>query len=73
MPSVNVSEADFAAVAGAAKDAQEAGHHADAGALDKLARKINAALSNETARRASGWGPRLKGASWRNMPSTLEP
>lgn len=73
MPSINVSEADFAAVAGAAQDAQRRGDDAEAKALDKIARKINAALTNVTVTNSSPFGRMSGSIKWKDMPSTLEP
>lgn len=75
MPQINVSEADFDAVAGAAMDAEERGDIEAAKALDKLARKINATLSAATVIRAFGgttFGPRFSRSKWQDMPSTLK-
>lgn len=76
MASINVGEADFVAVAGAARDAKAAGNMDAARVLDKVARKINAALSSSNAtlvtlRRMSGLPPRAE-MSWRDMPSTID-
>lgn len=76
MASINTSEADFMAVAGAARDAKDRGDMTEAKALDKIARKINAALSHDApmarlARAASG--QRCSTSSWKDMPSTLDP
>lgn len=46
MPSINISQEDFAAVAGAAMDAMNRGDDTAAHRLDKVARKISAALSD---------------------------
>lgn len=69
MASINVSEDDFMTIACAA---MESGNRANAQALDKIARKINAALTNEKARKSSPFGRMCKAVTWREMPSTLE-
>lgn len=74
MPSVNVSEADFTAVATGAMAAKDSGDMDTARSLDKLARKINLALSSDNA---SAKVARMMGAdvkrTWRDMPSVFEP
>ena len=75
MASINISEADFCSVAGAARDARDRGDMIEARALDKIARKINAALSHTApmarlARAASG--QRCSTVSWKDVPSTLD-
>lgn len=72
--SVNVSEKDFTAVACAALEAQTAGDSDQARTLDKLARKINAALTSADPLRriatfASGHRSVIR---WQDMPSVLE-
>lgn len=73
MANINVSEADFQALAEAAEQAQRLGDRNAAEALDKIARKMNAALSN-----ASVSGPMVRFArehkklTWRDVPSTLD-
>jgi hypothetical protein len=71
---VNVGEADFQAVASAALTAKASGDMDEARALDKLARKINLALSSDhaTAKMARMMGADVK-RSWRDIPSVLEP
>lgn len=75
MPSINISEDDFQKLAMAAHRAQRDGDMEDAKALDKIARKMNAALTgNNSARKlAAAWGGQSKALSWRDMPSTLDP
>lgn len=70
--SISISEDDFMAIALAANAAQRAGDDDEAAKLDKIARKINAALSTESTKslRWLGSGQRER-ASWRDMPSTL--
>lgn len=76
MASIVISEEDFMVVAGAARDAQQAGNMEEALALDKVARKMNAALSRDSAtakiaRYASGG--KSTPFSWKDVPSTLDP
>lgn len=71
MPSINISEDDFAAVAGAAVEAQMRGDDVEAKALDKIARKINAALSSATVSAISSMGRVTRKPRWQDMPSTL--
>lgn len=75
MPTINVSERDFEIVASAAIEAQARGDKA-AKDLDKLARKMNLALTQSKMSRELGhWSSILtKGRSkrtWRSMPSVL--
>lgn len=72
MPSINISERDYELVAGAAMDAEQKGHREEAEGLDKIARKINAALTAVTTRPYS-WlsGSERKPLTWQDMPSTL--
>lgn len=69
MPNIlNITEADFHALAAAANAARDAGDMDLAHTLDKLARKANAALSN----RLVGWPIRVgRPLTWRDVPSTL--
>lgn len=68
MAAINVSEEDFCALSEAANTALKRGDRRAALALDKVARKINAALSN--ARGPRGFN-RSSGLSWTDVPSTL--
>lgn len=68
MAIINISEQDFETVASAAFDAQRAGQRDLAVKLDKIARKINAALSN--AKYPSIMG-RKHDFGWKDVPSTL--
>lgn len=71
MPVINIGQADFAAAFNAASDAEERGDHEQALALDRLARKINAALSNAVVR---GSGTALPvPITWKDVPSCLAP
>lgn len=69
---VTVSEREFVAVAIAAVAAQRLGDNVEAAVLDRLARKINAALSRAQqipgAMSLRQTGP---GFSWRDVPSVL--
>lgn len=69
---ITVTEDDFMAVACAAQDAQDRGDTRTAKVLDKLARKINADLSNKAVGQMTH-GMRVTGKpSWKAMPSTLK-
>lgn len=73
MPSISISEDDFAVLANAAREAFQSGDEEAANALDKLARKANAALSSNTAKQAAGiFSNSRRNVSWREMPSTLD-
>lgn len=71
MPSINVNENDFQDVALAAADALERGHVEMAKRLDKLARKINAALTSATVTSLSPLRMNKQPIRWQDMPSTL--
>jgi hypothetical protein len=73
MASINVSEDDFQAVAIAAMTAKDEGDMEQAVKLDKIARKINAALTGALSR-PYAWiaGERHKPVRWEDMPSTLK-
>lgn len=71
MAVVNITEAEFGFVAHAAHHAKRDGDDEGAAALDKLARKMNAALSNAkyaTTRFAVGSGNKL---TWKDVPSVF--
>lgn len=68
MASINISEKDFQSVASAAFEAQRSGDRDLAAKLDKIARKINAALAK--AKYPSMLG-RSHNFTWRRVPSTL--
>lgn len=72
MASINISEDDFNAVAGAAINAKRAGHIKDATALDKVARKMNAALSNAKYAAARWVSGSSKTLTWKDVPSTID-
>lgn len=74
MATINVGEDDFTVVASGAMDAEARGDLDEARALDKLARKINAALaSGNSARQAArALGVSVDKVSWRDMPSVLK-
>lgn len=73
MASINISEDDFLHIALAANAAKDRNDMDEAQALDKIARKINAAL---TATSVSPFmrviGIPSRTVSWKDMPSTLE-
>jgi len=73
MASINISEEDFIQVAGAANDAKSRGDMRSANALDKIARKINAALSkdNACAKIARAVGGQNAVLRWQDVPSVL--
>lgn len=74
MSSINISEDDFETVARAAVEANDRGDSAEAAKLDKIARKINASLTNANAYvqagKAMGFATRKK-FTWRDVPSTI--
>lgn len=73
MAKINVSEADFGAVAAAALGAKHRKDPDAAAALDKLARKINAALTNaKYSRLARRVLSEYKPMSWQEVPSVLD-
>jgi hypothetical protein len=69
MASVNISEEEFMAVAGAAYDALMKNDLKTADTLDKLARKMNASLSNSNLR---PFGQKCKPITWQDVPSVLD-
>ena len=73
MAMVNVSEAEFELVASAANDAKMHEDMRRARALDKLARKMNAALAMAATQRRIGRSTdRMRARiTWRDVPSTL--
>lgn len=75
MAQINISEKDFTTVADAAHEAKDSGDDESAAKLDKIARKINAALSKnaEGARicRIYGGGPPTP-LTWRDVPSVFD-
>ena len=70
MPSVNITEAEFMVVATAAIEADESGDVDTARTLDKLARKINAALTNANTPKVPGFGHTP--ITWKEVPSPLD-
>ena len=75
MANVNVGEEDFTWVADAANKAMERGNKEAAEVLDKLARKINAALSIASVSRKMGTfvkNSQVHPLTWRHVPSTLK-
>jgi len=71
MPNISVSEKDFEILFNAANDAKDKGDMQQAKALDKLARKINAALSKTCIEPPLRTG-RPHHLKWQDMPSTIE-
>lgn len=71
MASINVSEADFRAAAAGAWACKAAGDEESAAALDKIARKINAVLTNGTVSRASPL-KMTDQPKWEDMPSVFD-
>ena len=69
MASITISEADFAALFIAANRANENGDTEQAKILDKIARKMDAALSRDKAVRLMGVEP--MSLTWKDVPSTL--
>lgn len=68
----SVSEDDFMALATAAQTAMDAGDLKTAMALDKMARKANASLTNtKYAGLQRFCGPAAKRLTWTSVPSTL--
>ena len=74
MANISISAADFSALFEAANLAQESRRKELAVALDKLARKANAALSTaKTNRELPRWpGQRAHKIRWQDVPSTLQ-
>lgn len=75
MASINVSELDFKAVAWAAYRAKQSGSEEEAQVLDKLAHKINAALSMTRGGKSlsSLYGFAPPHITWKDVPSVLAP
>ena len=72
MPSINVGEEDFTTVAMAAMNAKSRGDMDEAHRLDKIARKINAALTSATTLHISKLsGMPRQTVRWQDMPSCL--
>lgn len=72
MASINVGETDFDTLAGAAIDARDRGDIEQARQLDKLARKVNAALTGQSAfRLTTMMGMPRRPVRWQDMPSTI--
>lgn len=63
---VPMTEEDFNTLACAAMDAADLGDEETAKALDKLARKLSAALTNEKMRAVGG-----KTLKWRDVPTVI--
>lgn len=76
MAHINIGEADFLVLARAAREAQRGGNADQAAALDKLARKVNAALAGQNPERAARKRAGLLVAPairWQDTPSILDP
>jgi hypothetical protein len=74
MPSINIGEDDFVITAMAANDAKASGDLDQARKLDKIARKMNAALTAaEPTIKAASWigGGKRAPVRWQDMPSTI--
>jgi hypothetical protein len=71
MPPVNLSEAGFGFLVDAALNAQDQGDMETARALDKIARKLNAALTTEKYRGMRSFSPSTSAHTWRDVPSCL--
>lgn len=71
MARITVSESDFVALSIAAHEAHKRGDKDESAALDKLARRMNAALSKGIAVKAIGAAKNAIAPDWRRMPSTL--
>lgn len=74
MPSINVSEQDFLVVAIAAHAAMNYSDPGQAAALDKIARKINAALTGAMPERkiATAASGRRSVVRWTDVPSVFD-
>lgn len=74
MASINVSEEDFMFAAAAAWAARRSGNECAAAGLDKLGRKINAALCRDhaSAKMVRLMGGEGKSLSWRDVPSVFD-
>ena len=69
MASISVSEKSFEFIAHAAITCYQNGEIKEAKGLDKIARRINAALSNQVTNK---YRLRGKGITWKDVPSVLE-
>jgi len=68
----SITESDFEVLARAAQAAKERGDSADADALDKLARKASASLTNTKCAGAMRFtSSNVKMLKWSSVPSTL--
>ncbi|KKK71782.1 hypothetical protein LCGC14_2910470 [marine sediment metagenome] len=70
MANISVSEKTFDIIASAAITCYLNDEHDEAEELDKIARRINAALSNDVCK--GPWSKKGKGLKWRDVPSVLE-
>ncbi len=69
MTSISVSEKSFELIAHAAITCYQNGEIEEAEGLDKIARRINAALSGQMTKKHRMRG---KGITWKDVPSVLE-
>lgn len=69
MASISVSEKNFELIAHAAITCYQNGEIEEAEGLDKIARRINAALANKVTKK---YRIRGKGITWKEVPSILE-
>lgn len=75
MASMNIGEEDFLTVALAANKAKDSGNMEEARKLDKIARKMNAALTagdRFLKNIAYLSGGKRQTVRWQDMPSTIE-
>ncbi len=71
MAAVTMTEKDFDALVCAALDAQDRGDMETAKVLDKIARKLNAAITVERYRSVRVFSGSAKSHTWRDVPSVL--
>jgi len=73
MASVNINENEFDVLANAARTIFKLGDVSAAKSIDKIARKANAALTNDKYRSSRVFiGALSKSLTWKDVPSTLE-
>lgn len=71
MATISAKKSDFDVLATAARRAKDAGCLEDARALDLLARKVNAAVTNNDFSKEYSGIPRTTSISYKDVPSTL--
>ena len=71
MAAISVKESDFAVLASAAMEAKDREDLVEAVALDILARRVNAAISNSKLVRLPGM-PDVPGLKWSEVKSILD-